>query len=483
MTSADRDNPVPGDGSPTPPDPFTGEEGVFSRRFRWITIGMFLLAMLAAFVVMAVRTVMPIVGRELHADGLYTFAFGGPLAVSVVGMVLAGVWSDRGNPRHALVAAVALLTVGLTVTGCAPDMFFFVIGRLLHGLGGGAITVALYAIVARAYPPALHARVFAAFDAAWLLPSLVGPAVAGILAEAIGWRWVFLGAVALVVVAMLMIVPALGSVGEARESAAQSRGGLIGRIVWPALAAASVLALTLAAEAEDIVLWIVPVVATVVAFIAVRPLLPAGTLRVRRGLPSVVLMRGLVTGTFFAAEVYVPLLLVTRYEASAATAGLALTAAGVTWSVASWAQGRFPRITHRLAAQAGAFGLTLAVGLLLMTAVTGALPVVVLIGWAFAGAGMGLIYPRLAVLTLEYSSPHNQGFNSSAVSIAESIGSAIVLTATSIVFSAFGGTASDSSFAAVFALTAVFCALAWVWGPRMLPARGSRSPLDSRSAT
>ncbi|MDN2783546.1 MFS transporter, partial [Campylobacter jejuni] len=105
---------------------------------------------------------------------------------------------DRGNPRHALVAAVALLTVGLTVTGCAPDMFFFVIGRLLHGLGGGAITVALYAIVARAYPPALHARVFAAFDAAWLLPSLVGPAVAGILAEAIGWRWVFLGAVALV---------------------------------------------------------------------------------------------------------------------------------------------------------------------------------------------------------------------------------------------------------------------------------------------
>jgi len=190
-------------------------------------------------------------------------------------------------------------------------------------------------------------------------------------------------------------------------------------------------------------------------------------------------MRGLVTGTFFAVEVYVPLMLVSRYEASAALAGLALTAAGLTWSATSWVQGRFPGFTHLRTAQIGAFGLTVAIGLLCATAATGAPPLVVLIAWACAGAGMGMIYPRLAVLTLEYSSPRNQGFNSSAVSIAESIGSAILLAATAIVFSTFGGTASDTSFAAVFVLTGVLCMLAWVWGPRMLPAGGRRGAASS----
>ena len=35
-------------------------------------------------------------------------------------------------------------------------MAVLVAGRLVQGLGGGAMTVALYVVVARAYPPELH---------------------------------------------------------------------------------------------------------------------------------------------------------------------------------------------------------------------------------------------------------------------------------------------------------------------------------------
>jgi MFS family permease len=429
------------------------------------------LIMLSAFEALAVTTIMPTISRQLDGAGLYAFAFAGPLAVSVVGMVLAGAWSDRGNPRNALFASVALFIVGLVVAGTAGAMGVFVTGRLVHGLGGGALTVALYVIVARVYPPALHAKIFAGFAAAWVIPSLIGPLIAGVVAETVGWRWVFLGVVVLVALAMLMVVPAMRGVhgpghGDDRP------GWNLARIGWAVLLALSVLVLTLSAEARGPLQWVGPAVAVVVAVVALRPLVPPRTLRAVRGLPSVVLMRALVAGTFFAAEVYVPLLLVTQYGLSAALAGLALTAAGLSWAAASWVQGRFPAISNLLAARLGAAGLTVALLGLLGTVVWAWTPLVVVVAWAFAGAGMGILYPRLGVLTLEYSTPRNQGFNSSALSIADSTGSAMALAGTAILFSALGTLGGAWSFAGVFGFTAVLCAAAWVVGPRILVRQG-----------
>ena len=49
--------------------------------------------------------------------------------------------------------------------------------------------------------PRSHGRVFAAFSAAWVVPSLVGPFLAGAVTEYLHWRWVFLG------VALLTVSP------------------------------------------------------------------------------------------------------------------------------------------------------------------------------------------------------------------------------------------------------------------------------------
>ena len=46
-------------------------------------------------------------------------------------------------------------------------------------------------------------------------------------------------------------------------------------------------------------------------FPALRLLLPAGSLRFARGLPTVVMMRGLYAGAFFAGEAFIPLALQT----------------------------------------------------------------------------------------------------------------------------------------------------------------------------
>jgi MFS family permease len=117
---------------------------------------------------------------------------------------------------------------------------------------------------------------------------------------------------------------------------------------------------------------------------------------------------------------------------------------------------------------------------LVVAALVSASPVIVMVGWALAGAGIGLIYPRLGVLALGYSTEDNQGFNSAALTIGEATASAIALAALAAAFSAFGGTASSISFAAVFALAGTLCALAWLCAPRIAdrtasPSRRSRS--------
>ena len=53
-------------------------------------------------------------------------------------------------------------------------------GRVVQGLGTGALIVSLYVVVGVVYPPALQPAVFASFAAAWVLPSLFGPARRGV---------------------------------------------------------------------------------------------------------------------------------------------------------------------------------------------------------------------------------------------------------------------------------------------------------------
>ncbi|MDR6506890.1 MFS transporter [Arthrobacter oryzae] len=464
--------------------------GILHRHYLLVTSGACALVFLAAFESLAVTTIMPLVSRELDGAGLYALAFAGPLATGVIGMVAAGNWSDRRGPVGPLYASVALFVLGLLIAGTAESMAVLVAGRLVQGLGGGAMTVALYVVVARVYPPVLHPKIFAAFSAAWVIPSLVGPFAAGIVAQAASWHWVFLGVVGLVVPALLMIVPALRGLhgrpataeapagAKADADAANTRRWSYGRLAWAALAALAVLGLNLSAQVP-VAGGALAAAAVVVALVAVRPLVPRGTLLARRGLPSVILARGLVSAAFFGAEVYLPYLLVERYSYSPTFAGLTLTFGAIAWAGASAVQGRLgTKLNHRLAIIIGSAMVLGAVVLALVTTVLGWPAAVAIAGWIFAGGGMGLMYPRLSVMTLAMSTPDTEGFNSSAMSISDSLGGALALATTGIVFTALtatttAGGVSGASFAGVFALTAAIAVVAVVVAPRVAARRTS----------
>src|SRR5690606_6495768 len=192
-----------------------------SPHYRATTLGMVALVALFAFEALAVATAMPTVARELDGLKLYALAFGGTLATSVIGMPLSGRWSDRSGPAGPLWSGLGCFLVGLLVAGFAITMPMLVVGRLLQGLGAGALIVALYVMAGRGVPDALRPKVFAAFSAGWVVPSLIGPALSGLIVQHAGWRWVFLGVPILAVPAALLLRPALRRIATVKPAAVE----------------------------------------------------------------------------------------------------------------------------------------------------------------------------------------------------------------------------------------------------------------------
>ncbi|QMU98316.1 MFS transporter [Microbacterium esteraromaticum] len=458
-------------------------ETIWDRTRLGITIGSVVLIFLAAIEALAVTTVMPVVSADLHGEALYAVAFSGTLATSVIGMVAAGTWSDRAGPRAPLYTAVALFLLGLVVSGLALDMYTFLAGRLVQGLGAGGQTVALYVVVARVYPPHLHGRIFAAYAAAWVVPSMIGPFLAGLVTELMHWRWTFLGVAVLTAAAFVLVVQRLSGVSldsdagdadsapdadapDATTASQGERGGFALRLLLAVVVAVCAVGVGFTVELPFSTGGPLAAIGIVAIGVALLPLLPRRTLRAAAGLPSVVLTRGLIAGAFFAAEAYIPKLLMDDHGFSPSIAGLALTLAALGWSSASAVQGRWGDRLGSRRIMLIAFALIMVALLAILgVVVLWPLPWIVMIGWGLAGAGMGLLYPRLTVLTLAYSTTRDEGFNSSALSIADATGSALAVAVAGLGFVAVP--LLGSGFATVYLFAAVLTTIAMLPGLRM----------------
>lgn len=458
-------------GVPTTGKAVTDSGSIWRGRRGGVTIGALALIFLAAIESFAVTTVMPVVSADLHGQALYAVAFSGTLATGVIGMVAAGAFCDRIGPRAPLYTATGLFVVGLVIAGAATTMPVLLLGRLVQGLGAGGQTVALYVVVARFYPPALHGRVFAAFAAAWVVPSMIGPFLAGAVTQYLHWRWAFLGVAVLVATAFGMVAWLLRNV-DLGGGDPEGRGRIRSRLLHAVVVALGAVGVGFAVDAPAPWRWPLACAIIVVTGIAIRPLLPAGALRAARGLPSVVLLRGIVSGGFFAAETYIPYLLIDRFHVTPVLAGLALTFAAIAWSTGSWLQGRFGDRwgTTRIALLSSAL-LLIAITVQLLVALGALPPIAAMLGWGFGGGGMGLLYPRLMVVTLADSTPADQGFHSAALSISDATGAAIAIAVAGIAFGAVS--LAGSGFPVVFLIAAGLILLGVIPGTRLeQPHRG-----------
>lgn len=408
---------------------------MWTGRYLRTTVGVFSLAFMFAFEYLAVATVMPDVAEALDGLSLYAVAFAAPMTTSVVAYVIVGPWIDRCGPRPAVDAGVVVFAVGLLVAGLAPSMPVFLAGRAIQGFGMGVLGVAMYVVVAQAYPERLHARAFAVLTGAWVLPALIGPVIAASIADAVGWRWVFLGVPAIIAAAWWLV--------HDTPSHASGRGRRRpGELPWAVVAAVGLLVVSLAGQRE-LPLWQVVLAGAVVAVLVAGPrLLPRGSWTGGRGLPSVIGARGLIGAAFAGAEAYLPLLLTLRRDLSLTEAGWALTVGATTWFGGSWLAANWRALADevwRVRIGAAALGLGIA---LFATAAAPEVPLAVpLLGWALAGGGIGMAFSTLSVLTLAAAPAGEEGRASSALQLNDALAQSLALAAGSVVFAGFADSA------------------------------------------
>ncbi|MEV0722092.1 MFS transporter [Micromonospora purpureochromogenes] len=448
--------------------PVTPAARLYDPRLRAMTVGSVALVSLLAFEALAVGTAMPTVARALDGLALYALAFGGTFAAGVLAMVLSGIWCDARGPRVPMWSGVGLFVAGLLLAGTATAMGQLVVGRAVQGFGSGLLSVALYVVVGQAYPEELRRRVFAAFAAAWVVPSLVGPAVAGLIVEHLGWRWVFLVVPAVAVPAALLVHSGLRTLPA--PGGGRAPAGALARIGWAAGAGVSAALLHHGGQQRGALAVPLVVLALVGLACCAPRLLPAGFLRAARGLPTVIGLRGLASAAFTGAEVVIPLMLSRERGFTPTAAGLVLTVGAVSWSAGSWLQGRLPAPRSSAAfPRAGLACITVGTATVAL-AVAPAVPVAVAVaGWAVAGTGMGLLFPSLSVLTLDLSAPGEQGRNSSSLQLGDSLFAATVLALTGTVLAA-GAAPGPVDYAGMLAVAAGCGLLGLLLVGRVVPA-------------
>lgn len=438
---------------------------LFAPAWRNISIGSIGLCSMLAFESIGVAAGMPAVAAALDGMAWYALAFAATMAGSLVAMVWSGLDCDRNGPFRSMAGGMLLFGAGLLLAGLAASMPVLILGRIIQGLGVGSLGVALYVAAARVLPAALHPRLFALFSSAWVVPAVVGPAISGYLVEQFGWRWLFLSVLFLLLPTAALILPACQR-GEPAAGAPPSRR----RLRWAGLAASGSVALALSAEAGGLMPLAVVVALGVLALAATR-LLPAGTLQLARGLPSVIAMRGLIASAFFLCEAFVPLWLHQERGWSITAAGLALTGGAVSWSLGSHLQSRVADAAQRK--------LLLGRGCLLLCfgiAISGAtllqlLPDwLLLLGWSIAGLGTGLALPMLGVLTLKLAPRAEQGTYSSALQLCAALGTGATLAAGGVLFSLLHASNVLLAYESVFVLAGVLALTAWFAAPRAFAA-------------
>ncbi|MCX5437633.1 MFS transporter [Streptomyces sp. NBC_00063] len=427
-------------------------EGVLGRGYRALSIGIVSVVLLIAFEATAVGTAMPVAARELDGVSLYAFAFSAYFTTSLFGMVLSGQWADRRGPLAPLGAGIAAFAAGLLLAGTAASMWMFIAGRAVQGLGGGLVIVALYVVVSRAYPERLRPAIMAAFAASWVVPSVVGPLASGAVTEHLGWRWVFIGIPVLVVFPLALALPQIR-----RRASGPAEGAVPGAVDRRRVRLAlgiSFGAGFLQYAAQDLA-WVslLPGAVGVALLVpAVLGLLPRGTYRAARGLPAVVLLRGVAAGSFIAAESFVPLMLVTQRGLSPMAAGLSLAVGGATWALGSYVQSRPDLEPYRERMMAGGMVLVAAAIVTAPSVLIQAVPVwIVAVAWGFGCLGMGLVISSTSVLLLQLSAPEEAGANSAALQISDGLSNVVLLAVGGAAFAALGGGAVGSAHEAASA--------------------------------
>ncbi|MFC4912726.1 MFS transporter [Actinomadura gamaensis] len=360
-----------------------------------------------------VAVALPDVARSFGASlrGLQWVANGYTLVLAVA-MLPAGAYADRYGARRVHLLGLAVFALASLACGFAPGTGALIAARAVQGLGGAALAVTAFALIAHTYRGRAMASAMSVWGAVTGLGAAAGPMAGGVLTQYLGWRAIFFVNLPLTALAVALTLRSLpsgpsgpGETPAPGEGPRQRIVDPVGTCLFAVVAAALTDGLTTAGtdgwHSARAIAGLPASAVALVAFVVVelrrdRPLLDLRLFA--RPLFGTVLACVLASSVAFACLIYTSIWLQSGLGLSPARTGLALVPMALATFVTSAVPARLPRALpprHGI----GAGLLLSAVGCALQSGLdAGSGPSSITLGLAVTGVGVGLLIPASGVV-------------------------------------------------------------------------------------
>lgn len=454
-------------GPVTQPDPSDRSQG----RQPALTVALVGGALAVAFEAYGTLTAMPAAAEELGRVDLYAWAFTAFVIAQVLAIVLAGRAVDRIGPVLPLAVGIAIFIVGLLGGGLSPTMELLLVSRFVQGFGAGWLNLAFMVVVAQAYGLHERAWLMSLLSFCWMLPSFVGPPISAWITTRFSWHWVFLGVVPFL---LLVTLPGIRPLAELQRRHLEPHAHTNPVPIWAAFAAATGAALLqLAGQWLGRSGLIAAIIGLIVLVVGLPRLMPPGFMRLANGLASVMTTRGLAAGAFFAAESFIPLVLIRLYGFELGQAGVFLALGATGWTLGSVVQAsRRLKIRRDQIILLGAAMQTASLAVMTVAVWFGLSWIVLAGGFTSAGLAMGLLVSSTSLANMQVSEAHLIGRNTSSLQVAEGLGNSLITGMAGSIFTALHlGKDAAVVFSPIYLLCTVVALLCVLTSMRIGPVR------------
>ena len=387
---------------------------------RALQIGLVLAVSLHAFDELVIAIALPTIAKDFGGGDWYGVTLASYILASLVSVVWAGTSIDRRGPLRVFLIGYALFAVGLVQAALAETMWQFIAARVVQGLGGGISFTVAYAITNISIAKEQRPRMVALLDSAWLVPSLLAPSVGGYIVDYLDWRWIFIGQLPFLLMAAVLLYPILKPLNKTPEPGTRDSRHAVFQALRIA-GGAGILVTVLAQRVSWNWLLLLPL-GVLIAWRPFIAVMPAGFINARQGLAATVMLHFLLFYAFYAAELFMPLMMIDFLGVSSSVTGLAFTCAAVAWISASFFQAW---LSSRISLyQSLLLGMTLtSLGLAMAAAilVPGMHYGIVYPAWAVAGVGMGIAFNTMVSASMDFTRDGEEGATSTANGIAGSM--------------------------------------------------------------